>query len=104
MYNIHPIAASSVEEDSTAASTVTDREDEETDHTTLENLKRSAQLMHWKRRECLTQLMALGVMTEGQRFDYKKWKQVNTELRKLVDSTRAMVNEVTEALDSQLCE
>ncbi|RUS16442.1 Mysoin-binding motif of peroxisomes-domain-containing protein [Endogone sp. FLAS-F59071] len=102
MYNIHPIAALSVEEDSAAASTVTDHEDEETDHTTLENLKRSAQLMHWKRRECLTQLMALGVMTEGQRFDYDKWKQVNTELRKLVDSTRVMVDEVVEALNAEL--
>ncbi|RUS28030.1 Mysoin-binding motif of peroxisomes-domain-containing protein, partial [Jimgerdemannia flammicorona] len=103
MYNIHPIAASSVEETNTAAS---DREDEESDYTALEHLRRLAQLMHWKRRECLTQLMALEVMTEGHdsvRFDYeRRWREVNAELRKLVESTREMVNQVAEALDVEL--
>ncbi|KAI8993461.1 Mysoin-binding motif of peroxisomes-domain-containing protein [Pilobolus umbonatus] len=69
----------------------------------LGQLKKLAQIMHLKRRECLVQFLALGVMTDGHdsvRFDYQEgWRTVNDVLGKLVNATEKFTKDVTDALD-----
>ncbi|KAI8084263.1 Mysoin-binding motif of peroxisomes-domain-containing protein [Gilbertella persicaria] len=90
MYNVHSIASlSAVEEDDLS----------------LDQLKKLAQIMHAKRRECMVQLLALDVMTEDHdsiRYDYRQaWKNINDVLSKLVDETEKFGKDLTEALDAE---
>ncbi|KAI8143223.1 Mysoin-binding motif of peroxisomes-domain-containing protein [Fennellomyces sp. T-0311] len=96
MYNVRSVASLSsidkIEEDSSGVS--------------LERLRALAQLMHAKRRECMMQFLALDIMSEGHdsiRRDYEAgWKGVNTVLRMLEDETKSFVNDIMDALQTEL--
>ncbi|KAG0182272.1 hypothetical protein DFQ28_007233 [Apophysomyces sp. BC1034] len=94
MYNVSSIASLSAVDGIDADEVVS-----------LEYLKRLAQLMHSKRRECMMQFLALNVMTEEHdsvRRDYEDgWRAVNGVLDKLVKETSGFLKEVLRALDTE---
>ncbi|KAI9480815.1 MAG: Mysoin-binding motif of peroxisomes-domain-containing protein [Benjaminiella poitrasii] len=89
MYNVHSIASLSAVSDDNS----------------LEQLKKLAQIMHLKRRECMVHFLALEVMTEEHdsvRFDYQQgWQTVNDVLSKLVGETEQLTRDIIEALDAE---
>lgn len=99
MYNIRSVASLSA----------VDRmdDDEEEGGICLDRLRALAQLMHAKRRECMMQLLALDIVTDEHdslRLDYERgWRGVNTVLAKVTEDTKQFVNEITKALDNELC-
>lgn len=102
MYNVRSIASLS------AVDRMDENESEATAAgTSLERLRALAQLMHAKRRECMMQLLALDIMSEGHdsvRRDYeKRWKAVNSVLATLAEETRKFVGDVVDALGNELC-
>ncbi|KAI8083848.1 Mysoin-binding motif of peroxisomes-domain-containing protein [Thamnidium elegans] len=94
MYNVHSIASLSAMGD--------DISDE---GYSLEQLKKLAQIMHSKRRECMVHFLALGVMTEDHdsvHYNYSEgWRTINQVLGKLVDETEKFTLEIVEALDAE---
>ncbi|KAF7732903.1 hypothetical protein EC973_000179 [Apophysomyces ossiformis] len=94
MYNVHSIASLSALEDLDGDDAVS-----------LDYLKRLAQLMHSKRRECMLGFLALNVMTEEHdsvRRDYEDcWRAINGVLDKLVTETSGFLKEVLGALDTE---
>lgn len=95
MYNVHSIASLSAM-------------NEEGDEVySLDQLKKLAQLMHLKRRECMVHFLALDVMTENHdsvRYDYQAgWKAVIDVLKKIVDETENFAKEVVDALEAEFC-
>lgn len=97
MYNVHSIASLSA----------MDSENPTDDAYNLDQLKKLAQIMHLKRRECMVHFLALGVMTEDHdsvRYDYKgAWRTVNEVLGKLVDETEKFTKDIVDALDAEFC-
>jgi hypothetical protein len=95
MYNVHSIASLSA------------MGEENSDAYNLDQLKKLAQIMHLKRRECMVHFLALGVMTDEHdsiRFDYQLgWKSVNDVLDKLVNETEQFTKDIVEALDAEFC-
>ncbi|KAI8638721.1 Mysoin-binding motif of peroxisomes-domain-containing protein [Parasitella parasitica] len=93
MYNVHSIASLSA------------MGEENGDAYSLDQLKKLAQIMHLKRRECMVHFLALGVMTDEHdsvRFDYQHgWRLVNDVLKKLVDETERFTKDIMEALDAE---
>ncbi|ORY95755.1 Mysoin-binding motif of peroxisomes-domain-containing protein [Syncephalastrum racemosum] len=92
MYNVRSVASlSAVEHD---------------DETSLEFLRALAQLMHTKRRECMMQFLALNIVSEGHdsvRRDYESsWRAVTTVLANLETETISFVNQILDALDTEL--
>lgn len=98
MYNVHSIAS---------LSSMDDTQGQEGGGYTLEQLKKLAQIMHLKRRECMVHFLALGVMTEDHdsvRYDYKDaWECINKVLHKIVSETEQFAKEITDALDAEFC-
>lgn len=96
MYNVHSIASLSAMGD--------DISDE---GYSLEQLKKLAQIMHSKRRECMVHFLALGVMTEDHdsvHYNYSEgWGIINQVLGKLVDETEKFTLEIVDALDAEFC-
>lgn len=96
MYNVHSIASLSAMDDAQGQQGYT-----------LEQLKKLAQIMHLKRRECMVHFLALGVMTEDHdsvRYDYKNaWESINQVLHKIVSETEQFAKEITDALDAEFC-
>ncbi|KAI9270099.1 Mysoin-binding motif of peroxisomes-domain-containing protein [Helicostylum pulchrum] len=94
MYNVHSIASLSAMGD--------DISDE---GYSLEQLKKLAQIMHSKRRECMVHFLALGVMTEDHdsvHYNYSEgWGIINQVLGKLVDETEKFTLDIVEALDAE---
>lgn len=93
MYNVRSVASlSAVEHD---------------DETSLEFLRALAQLMHTKRRECMMQFLALNIVSEGHdsvRRDYESsWRAVTTVLGNVETETISFVNQILDALDTELC-
>lgn len=97
MYNVHSIAS---------LSSMDDTNGQEGGYT-LEQLKKLAQIMHLKRRECMVHFLALGVMTEDHdsvRYDYKDaWQCINGVLKKIVEETEHFTKDITDALDAEFC-
>ncbi|KAI9488274.1 Mysoin-binding motif of peroxisomes-domain-containing protein [Zychaea mexicana] len=96
MYNVRSVASlSSI-----------DRIEEDENGVSVERLRALAQLMHAKRRECMMQLLALDIMSEGHdsvRRDYEAgWRGVNTVLTMLVDETKVFVKDIMDALQTEL--
>ncbi|KAL7312244.1 hypothetical protein PS15m_008031 [Mucor circinelloides] len=93
MYNVHSIASLSA------------MGEENGDAYSLDQLKKLAQIMHLKRRECMVHFLALGVMTDEHdsiRFDYQHgWRTVNDILDKLVNETEQFTKDIVEALDAE---
>ncbi|KAK4520478.1 Malate dehydrogenase, cytoplasmic [Mucor velutinosus] len=93
MYNVHSIASLSA------------MGEENGDVYSLDQLKKLAQIMHLKRRECMVHFLALGVMTDEHdsiRFDYQHgWRTVNDILDKLVNETEQFTKDIIEALDAE---
>ncbi|KAG2218957.1 hypothetical protein INT45_004649 [Circinella minor] len=98
MYNVRSVASLS--------SIDVVEEDNSNDGVSVERLRTLAQLMHAKRRECMMQLLALDIMSEGHdsiRRDYENnWKRVNAILTKLVDETKGFVTDIMDALQAEL--
>ena len=73
---------------------------EEDDLDSAEYVGKLAQQLHWKRRECMTQLLALNIMTEdidSNRSDYEKtWSVVNTWLEDMLLVARANTKKVAQ--------
>ena len=94
MYNVHSIAS---------LSSVEDRSGE--DGYSLDQLKKLAQLMHTKRRECMVHFLALGVMTEdaGNYNTREAWHTINSVLHKLTQETEGFVKDIMDALDAEFC-
>ncbi|KAI8378547.1 Mysoin-binding motif of peroxisomes-domain-containing protein [Blakeslea trispora] len=94
MYNVHSIASLSAVDYSADG-----------EEPSLEQLKKLAQVMHLKRRECMVQLLALDAITrehDAVRYDYRSaWKNINEVLGKLVDETSQFVKELGENLDAE---
>ncbi|KAI8364519.1 Mysoin-binding motif of peroxisomes-domain-containing protein [Choanephora cucurbitarum] len=94
MYNVHSIASLSAVDFST-----------DSEEPSLDQLKKLAQVMHSKRRECMVQLLALDAITkehESMQYDYRSaWKSINDVLRKLVDETDCFAKELGEILDAE---
>lgn len=84
MYNIDPNLQSGFAEDEI--------------HPSANYVEKLAQQLHWKRRECMTQLLALDIMTEeidSNRIDYEKiWSFVNTWLQDLLIVARSNTKKV----------
>lgn len=102
MYNVNSIASlSAVTSDKGSG-------EDDGEGYSLEHLKKLAQIMHLKRRECMVHFLALGVMTEDHdsvRCDYREgWRNINQVLGKLVDETEKFTKEILEALDAEFCE
>ena len=99
MYNVRSVASLS--------SIGVVEEDNSNDGVSVERLRTLAQLMHAKRRECMMQLLALDIMSEGHdsiRRDYENgWRGVNTILTKLVNETKGFVTDIVDALQAELC-
>lgn len=95
MYNVHSIASLSA------------MGEENGDAYSLDQLKKLAQIMHLKRRECMVHFLALGVMTDEHdsiRFDYQHgWRTVNDILDKLVNETEQFTKDIVAALDAEFC-
>jgi hypothetical protein len=98
MYNVHSIAS---------LSALGNDGQEGEEGYSLEHLKKLAQIMHLKRRECMVHFLALGVMTEDHdsiRCDYREgWRTINQVLGKLVDETEKFTKDILEALDAEFC-
>lgn len=86
MYNIDPILQAGFSE--------------EDDLHSAEYVGKLAQQLHWKRRECMTQLLALNIMTEdidSNGSDYEKtWSVVNTWLEDMLLVARANTKKVAQ--------
>ncbi|KAI8979615.1 Mysoin-binding motif of peroxisomes-domain-containing protein [Mycotypha africana] len=102
MYNVHSIATLSAMGGEPSS---TDKE-EETEPYSLDQLKKLAQLMHLKRRECMVHLLALNGMAEDEMYQQKKyeydrhgWAVVNNVLSKLVQDTEQFVRDTVDALE-----
>ncbi|GAB5592061.1 hypothetical protein Unana1_06961 [Umbelopsis nana] len=84
MYNIDPNLQSGFAEDEI--------------HPSANYVEKLAQQLHWKRRECMAQLLALDIMTEeidSNRIDYEKiWSFVNTWLQDLLIVARSNTKKV----------
>lgn len=97
MYNVHSIASLSAMGD----------EDTSQEGYSLEQLKKLAQIMHLKRRECMVHFLALGVMTEDHdsvHYNYRDgWRTINDVLAKLVTETEKFTTEIVESLDAEFC-
>lgn len=97
MYNVHSIASLSAMGD--------DNGQEE--GYSLDQLKKLAQIMHLKRRECMVHFLALGAMTEDHtsvHYNYRDdWRAINDVLAKLVTETEKFTIEIVEALDAEFC-
>lgn len=96
MYNVHSIASLSAMGDDT-----------QEEGYSLDQLKKLAQIMHLKRRECMVHFLALGAMTEDHdsvHYNYRDdWRAINEVLAKLVSETDQFTNEIAEALDAEFC-
>lgn len=100
MYNIRSIA-------SLSALDRMDDDNSEEGGICLDRLRALAQLMHAKRRECMMQLLALDIVTDEHdslRLDYERgWRGVNAVLAKVTEDTKQFVNDITHALENELC-
>ncbi|KAI9361847.1 Mysoin-binding motif of peroxisomes-domain-containing protein [Pilaira anomala] len=95
MYNVHSIASLSAMGDEISGD----------EGYSLDQLKKLAQIMHSKRRECMVHFLALGVMTEDHdsvHYNYSDgWRLINDVLGKLVEETEKFTIEIVEALDAE---
>ncbi|KAI7896529.1 Mysoin-binding motif of peroxisomes-domain-containing protein [Mucor mucedo] len=98
MYNVHSIASLSAMGDGAGGG----GDDE---GYSLDQLKKLAQIMHLKRRECMVHFLALGAMTEDHdsvHYNYRDdWRAINEVLTKLVTETDKFTTEIVEALDAE---